>query len=94
MEPYLKNTEKISVYSVWERSDLSVYSVVNFRGSLGLRARGLPKACAFGTGQFRMRVAKHSLAIDAMGRRERGRAGHSTDGRGRFLRRGYLIFDN
>ena len=27
-EPYLKNTEKISVYSVWERSDLSVYSVV------------------------------------------------------------------
>ena len=27
-EPYLKITEKISVYSVWERSDLSVYSVV------------------------------------------------------------------
>ena len=35
-----------------------------------------------------MRVAKHSLAIDAMGRRERGRAGHSTDGRGRFLVKG------
>ena len=27
-EPILKDTEKISVYSVWERSDLSVYSVV------------------------------------------------------------------
>ena len=38
VEPYLKNTEMDSVYSVWERSDLSVYSVVNFRGTLGLRA--------------------------------------------------------
>ena len=36
-EPILKNTEKSSVCSVWERSDLSVYSVVNFRGTLGLR---------------------------------------------------------
>ena len=27
-EPILKITEKISVISVWERSDLSVYSVV------------------------------------------------------------------
>ena len=33
VEPYLKNTERSSVYSVWERSDLSVYSVVkNCRG--------------------------------------------------------------
>ena len=28
MEPILKDTEMDSVYSVWERSDLSVYSVV------------------------------------------------------------------
>ena len=28
VEPILKNTERSSVYSVWERSDLSVYSVV------------------------------------------------------------------
>ena len=28
VEPYLKNTERSSVYSVWERSDLSVNSVV------------------------------------------------------------------
>ena len=39
----------------------SVYSVVNFRGgkvvrALGLRARGLPKACAFGTEQI---LVKH-----------------------------------
>ena len=29
-ETYLKITEKISVISVWERSDLSVYSVVKW----------------------------------------------------------------
>ena len=34
-EPILKDTEKISVYSVWERSDLSVYSVVKW--GLGIR---------------------------------------------------------
>ena len=31
-EPILKNTERSSVYSVWERSDLSVYSVVKKGG--------------------------------------------------------------
>ena len=29
-ETILKNTERSSVYSVWERSDLSVYSVVKW----------------------------------------------------------------
>ena len=29
-EPILKDTERSSVYSVWERSDLSVYSVVKW----------------------------------------------------------------
>ena len=29
-EPYLKITERSSAYSVWERSDLSVYSVVKW----------------------------------------------------------------
>ena len=38
----------------------------------------LPKAGAFGTGQIWLSTEE---TIDTMGRRERGRAGHSTDGR-------------
>ena len=33
-EPYLKDTERSSVYSVWERSDLSVCSVVKKKGKI------------------------------------------------------------
>ena len=39
-EPYLKITERSSVYSVWERSDLSVCSVVEKEGE-NKKGRGI-----------------------------------------------------
>ena len=82
VEPLLKDTEMDSVYSVWERKRPFSVFCGKFSRHFGLEGLRSDECVDAADG-----------AAAAKRGPPRGRAGHST-GRGGFLRRGYLIFDN